>query len=90
MRLRRVPAVSADSLHAFIEGSVIPGAVVHTDGGRGYHHIAKKNYTHKVTLLSQSDEPAHKLMPRVHLVASLLNRWRNFPGRKDAFVPVTG
>ena len=52
-----------------------PGAVVHTDGWKGYHNIAKKGYTHQVTLLSQSDDPAHKLMPRVHRVASLLKRW---------------
>ena len=75
IRLRRVPDVSGDSLHALIEESVIPGSVVHTDGWKGYDNIAKKNYIHKVTILSQSDEPAHKLMPRVHLVASLLKRW---------------
>lgn len=75
IRLRRVPDVSGDSLEAFIEESVTPGSVVHTDGWKGYDNIAKKSYTHQVTILSQSDEPAHKLMPRVHLVASHLKRW---------------
>ena len=75
IRLRRVPDASSQSLHPFIEESVRPGAVVHTDGWKGYHDIAKKGYTHKVTILSQSDDPAHKLMPRVHRVASLLKRW---------------
>lgn len=75
IRLRRVPDVSADSLHAFIKESVTPGAVVHTDGWKGYRNIAKKGYTHRVSVLSQSDEPAHQLMPRVHRVASLLKRW---------------
>jgi transposase-like protein len=75
IRLRRVPDVSGDSLEAFIEESVTPGSVVHTDGWKGYGNIAKKSYTHQVTILSQSDEPAHKLMPRVHLVASHLKRW---------------
>ena len=28
-----------------------------------------------MTILSQSDDRAHKLMPRVHRVASLLKRW---------------
>lgn len=75
VRLRRVADVSGTSLHAFIEESVSPGAVVHTDGWSGYHDIAKKGYTHQVTILSQSNDPAHKLMPRVHRVASLLKRW---------------
>ena len=75
IRLRRVPDVSGDSLHAFIEESAASGSVVHTDGWKGYDNIAKKGYPHQVTILSPSDEPAHKLMPRVHLVASLLKRW---------------
>ena len=75
IRLRRVPDVSASSLHSFIEDSVTRGSVVHTDGWKGYNDISKKGYSHKVTVLSQSSEPAHKLMPRVHRVASLLKRW---------------
>ena len=75
IRLRRVPDASSQSLHPFIEESVRPGAVVHTDGWKGYNDIAKKGYTHEVTILRQSDDPAHKLMPRVHRVASLLKRW---------------
>ena len=71
----RVHDVSSQSLHPFIEESVRPGVVVHTDGWKGYNDIAKKGYTHQVTILSQSDDPAHKLMPRVHRVASLLKRW---------------
>ena len=75
IRLQRVPDISSKSLHGFIEESVSPGSVVHTDGWKGNNNIAKKGYTHKVTIISQSDDPAHKLMPRVHRVASLLKRW---------------
>ena len=75
IRLRRVPDASSQSLLPFIEESVRPGAVVHTDGWKGYNNIAQKGYIHKVTIISQSDDPAHKLMPRVHRVASLLKRW---------------
>lgn len=75
IRLRRVPDVSGDSLHAFIEESVRPGSVVHTDGWKGYNDIDQKGYTHQITILSQREEAAHKLMPRVHRVASLLKRW---------------
>jgi len=75
IRLRRILDVSAESLHPFVEQSVAPGSVIHTDGWPGYSNIETKGYTHKVTVLSQSDEPAHQLMPRVHQVASLLKRW---------------
>jgi transposase-like protein len=75
IRLRRIADVSADSLHPFVEQSVTPGAVVHTDGWPAYNGIEAKGYTHKVTVLSQRDEAAHQLMPRVHRVASLLKRW---------------
>ena len=75
IRLRRIADVSADSLHPFVEQSVTPGAIVHTDGWPSYNGIDAKGYTHEVTVLSQHDEPAHQLMPRVHRVASLLKRW---------------
>ena len=75
IRLRRLADVSADSLRPFVEQCVTPGAVVHTDGWPAYNGIEAKGYTHKVTVLSQHDEPAHQLMPRVHRVASLLKRW---------------
>ena len=75
IRLRRVPDVSGDSpTHSSKNRSPLGRWFTRTDG-RAYDNIAKKGYTHQVTILSQSDEPSHKLMPRVHLVASLLKRW---------------
>ena len=74
IRLRSIADVSADSLHPFVEQCVTPGAIVHTDGWPGYNGIEAKGYTHEVTVMSQHDEPAHQLMPRVHRVASLLKR----------------
>jgi hypothetical protein len=32
-------------------------------------------YRHHITFLSDHPEPAHELLPRVHLVVSLLKRW---------------
>ncbi len=51
------------------------GAMVHTDGWRGYAGLAAAGYQHQVTVLSGGSDPAHEVMPRVHLVASLLKRW---------------
>jgi transposase-like protein len=75
IRLGRAVDLSAESLQRFVEESVTPGSTVHTDGWKGYKDLAKKGYIHEVTVLSEHDEPAHQLMPRVHRVASLLQRW---------------
>ena len=57
------------------EGAVERGAMVHTNGWRGYAGLAAAGYQHQVTVLSGGSDPAHEVMPRVHLVASLLKRW---------------
>jgi transposase-like protein len=75
IRLRRIEDVSADSLLAFVRSAVAPGSVVHTDGWRGYAGLAAAGYQHQVTVISGTSDPAHEVMPRVHLVASLLKRW---------------
>jgi hypothetical protein len=49
--------------------------VVHTDGWRGYSGLAKARYQHHVNIISNGSDPAHEVMPRVHIVASLLKRW---------------
>jgi transposase-like protein len=75
IRLRRVKDLSADSLLPFVQGAVVPGTVVHTDGWSGYSGLAAAGYQHQVTVISDGCDPAHEVMPRVHTVASLLKRW---------------
>lgn len=75
IRLRRVVEVSADSLLPFVQSTVAPGSMVHTDGWSGYAGLAATGYQHKVTVINGGSDPAHEVMPRVHLVASLLKRW---------------
>ena len=75
IRLRQIADAWAASLIPFVEDSVEPGSVVHTDGWRGYEPLEKKGYQHKVTVLRGQEESASELMPRVHRVASLLKRW---------------
>jgi transposase-like protein len=75
IRLRRIEDVSGDSLLPFVQGAVAPGAVVHTDGWSGYSGLAAAGYKHHVTVINSGSEPAHQVMPRVHMVASLLKRW---------------
>ena len=75
IRLRRVKDVSAESLLAFLQEAVEPGATIHTDGWRGYAGLPAAGYRHQVTVISGGSELAHEVMPRVHKVAALLKRW---------------
>ena len=75
IRLQRIKDVSGDSLIPFVQRSVVPGAIVHTDGWRGYSGLTAAGYQHQVTVISDGSDPAHVAMPRVHNVASLLKRW---------------
>jgi transposase-like protein len=75
IRLRRIANASAACLHAFLEESIEPGSVVHTDGWEGYTGLEAKGYRHKVTVLKGRQASPSQLMPRVHRVASLLKRW---------------
>ena len=75
IRMRRVPDASAASLLPFVEESIAPGSVVHTDGWMGYSGLDGRGYGHDVTFLQGQKKSPSELMPRVHLVASLLKRW---------------
>ena len=75
IRLRRVPNASANSLQGFIDDVVEPGSQVHTGGWVGYDRVEAHGYRHRITFISDHPEPANKLLPRVHLVVSLLKRW---------------
>jgi transposase-like protein len=75
IRLRRIKDVSADSLLPFVQGTVVPGATIHTDGWSGYAGLTATGYKHQVTVISAGPDPAHEVMPRVHTLAALLKRW---------------
>jgi hypothetical protein len=73
---------STDSLIAFIENAVAPGATAHTDGWQAYWTVPQRGYEHERTIVRAQPDPAHLVTPRVPPVASLLKRWlrRNPPG----------
>ena len=75
VRMRHVPDASGASLEPFVCDVVAAGAVVHTDGWKGYNGLTKRGYVRRITVLASSDDPAHVVMPGVHRVASLLKRW---------------
>jgi len=74
VRLGAVEDLSAASLVGFLEQSVAPGSVVHTDGWGGYRPLATKGYDHRRETQGQAMNAA-KLFPRVHRVFSNLKTW---------------
>ena len=75
IRMARVEDVSAESLIPFVQSSVREGSIVRTDGWRSYGGLRKAVYDHRPKSISGSGDPAHVVMPRVHRVAALLDRW---------------
>lgn len=75
IRMRAIQDASAGSLHPFVLDSIVPGSTVHTDGWEGYTGLDQCGYDHEVTVLRGVRKDASKLLPRVHLVISLLKRW---------------
>lgn len=76
IRLERALDASAASLTKFILHAVEEGSIIHTDGWRGYAGLRKLGYEHQVSILSDGGpEASTELLPRVHLIASLIKRW---------------
>ncbi len=75
VRMQRIPDASEGSLIPFVCNSVEPGSTIFTDSWRGYNALHKHGYTHEKVNLSDSDDPAHVVMPGVHMISSLLKRW---------------
>jgi hypothetical protein len=51
IRLRRVKDVSADSLLPFVQGAVVTGATIHTDGWSGYAGLKAAGYKHRTQFI---------------------------------------
>ena len=75
IRMRHIPDASGANLLPFICDFIAPNSTVQTDGWRGYNDLSKHEYVHQRTVISTSEDPAHVVMPGVHLVAALLKRW---------------
>ncbi len=75
VRMRHVPDASGASLVSFVRDVVAPDATVITDGWQGYGALPRHGYARRITVLSDSGDPADTAMPGVHRIASLLKRW---------------
>jgi len=75
IRLRCISDDSADSVIAFVQEVIEPGARVRTDGSAAYRTLPDLGYDHQRTVMLGSSIPAHVSMPGVHRVAALIKRW---------------
>ena len=75
IRMARVKDASGESLVPFVQTAVCPGTTIRTDGWRAYNGLAGAGFEHQPKNSSASGDPAHIVMPRVHRVAGLLDRW---------------
>jgi transposase-like protein len=76
IRMARIPRATKRVLQRFTQEVIESGSIVHTDGLPSYHGLETLDYQHEVSvLLGQEKDAALRLLPRVHIVASLLKRW---------------
>jgi transposase-like protein len=74
-RMQIIPDATALTLRAFLTAHVEPGSIVITDGLASYPRACGDEYTHRPEPIGPSGQQAHELLPGVHLVASLAQRW---------------
>ena len=73
IRLRRIADASGPSLTTAVREAVDVGAVVRTDGWRGYNGLSAMGYKHEV--IRAEAAVGDDMLPLCHLQASLLKRW---------------
>ena len=73
IRLARIPDASARSIEKALGDAVDTGAVIRTDGWKGYENVAALGYSHEV--IRTTEEVGENLLPHCHQAASLLKRW---------------
>ncbi len=73
IRLQRIPDASGNSLEGAIKKNIEPGSVLQTDGWQGYNGIKRLGYAHEI--IREGAHVGGNLLPKAHLVASLLKRW---------------
>lgn len=74
-RMQIIDDASIASLRPFLLDHVAPGAIVITDGWPSYPSACGEEYIHQPEPIAPSGLHAHELLPGVHRVASLVERW---------------
>ena len=75
IRMRRIADASAANLLPFVQDSIEPGSIVHTDAGVGYESLGWSGYRHGTSPHRKAEKSPSDLLPRVHRVIALLKQW---------------
>ena len=75
VRLAVAEAPNTNELVEFACQVVEPGSTIRTDGARVFRKLETMGYAHDYVTVYNSADPAHELLPGVHMVSSLLKRW---------------
>lgn len=75
LRLRLVPDRSGATLTQFVQESVVPGAVVRTDGWEGYNELSAMGYVHEPMVLGGDGAKTDAHLPLIHIAFSNLKTW---------------
>jgi len=73
IRLKQVADASAESLEVAVQETVEPGAVVKTDGWKGYSRLNSLGYRH--TVIRKTVSVGENLLPLCDREAALIKRW---------------
>jgi transposase-like protein len=90
LRLRVLADASKPTLTAFVRATTAPGAIVRTDGWRGYNGLAKAGYDHRPRSQLATPPGAEPYLPRAHRAISNLKAWMHGTHRAvgDPHLPV--
>ena len=75
LRLRLVPGRGAKELTEFVQENVANGAVVRSDGWKGYDDLTKLGYLHEPLVLDGEPERTDAHLPMIHIAFSNLKTW---------------
>ena len=75
VRIELIDDASAATLSGFIERTVAPGAIVHTDGGQGYATLTSKGFDHRPRSQAKRDGDTDPVLPRAHRAISDFKSW---------------
>ena len=82
VRARYIEHETDAVIASFIGDTIVRGATVHSDGAPSYRRLFADpggsltgSYRHERSIIAGSGHEAHELLPGVHRVASLAQRW---------------
>lgn len=75
LRLRLVPGRGSKELTEFVQENVANGAVVRTDGWKGYDDVEEFGYAHEPLVLDGDPERTEAHLPMIHIAFSNLKTW---------------